>query len=710
MRSCRRVLALLFAILCVASSNAVPLISVGSLSTGLSGVFDLSVNVSDAQDLFAYQVDIVFDPAALTAVSIVEGPFLGTAGTTFFIPGTIDITAGLISLTSSSLLGPGPGATGDGMLFQLRFQPRKIGESDVLIDTAVLLDSTLADIPYIATPGTVGVTGIPEPGTASMLLMGGLFAAWTRRRAWRGKGLLAFASVALIGVAPASAQDSRHPPAIPRAFAAVGHVGASPFDPPTATDTHFVVDQAPGLDTGCTFRSGGPLRFSVKIDRVVGQVNADGTLADPVTLVNNKVVSKFVTLRMPAFDVDFDAVLAPPDQPERDRVLVNGKDIGPAGSVAFLTGANNVWKLNEYSIPVELIRFGKRNVGSAPTAGDNRIEILIDQANIPIGRENWCTAIDWAEMSFEALAPVIMIHGNNSNGAFWTDFDFVKPFKDQKIPYDNSITMVTDTIAVHGTLLATLVPDLAKEFGARHAHIVAHSKGGLDSRDFLARTIPANFGVYSLHTLATPHNGSVGADYSMDSVTANALFSDNTTRTTLARQKPPDLGTPNLRVSFMGGFNTVNLPLLPANLTVDDVTAPVAYRSFSDDANLNSSTSIFGNPTIQHNETQGTGQPASGLLSNNTVWATALEAVYRLMGEVTSTTLAPRTILGRTVFVVRESPTTSFQLNDFLVTVNSARVAGFREVASTKNNHATIANPNVGILTINSIRIIQPVR
>ena len=48
--------------------------------------------------------------------------------------------------------------------------------------------------------------------------------------------------------------------------------------PPTATDTTFVVDQAPSLDTGCTFRSGGPLRFTITIDRVVGDVNADGTL------------------------------------------------------------------------------------------------------------------------------------------------------------------------------------------------------------------------------------------------------------------------------------------------------------------------------------------------------------------------------------------------------------------------------------------------
>src|SRR5204862_2296448 len=111
--------------------------------------------------------------------------------------------------------------------------------------------------------------------------------------------------------------------------------------------------------------------------------------------------------------------------------------------------------------------------------------------------------------------------------------------------------ITTARMSAHGGLLATLVSAKAKEFGARHGHIIAHSKGGLDTRDFLARTIPANFGVLSLITLSTPHHGSVGADYSLDAQNANSLFSDNTTRTKLAQWAPPDVGTTNLRVSFV---------------------------------------------------------------------------------------------------------------------------------------------------------------
>lgn len=483
-----------------------------------------------------------------------------------------------------------------------------------------------------------------------------------------------------------------------------GHVGSSPFDPPTVTDANFVVDTGAGLDSGCTFRSGGPLRITLSIDRVVGDVSADGTLVDPQTLVNNGVVSKYATLSMPAFDVDYAAGVTPPDQPERDHILVNGKEIGPANSVAYLTGADNVWKLNEFLIPIELLRFGRRNVGGSPTPGQNLIEIQIDVANAPNQNELWCTAIDWASLRFQALAPVIMVHGNNSSGKFFEDFNFVQPFKDQKIPFDNSIAMTTSTISAHGDLLANLIPAKAREFGARHVHIIAHSKGGLDTRDFLARTIPGNFGVLSLTTLSTPHHGSVGADYVLDAVNANSVFSDSFIRTKLAQKLPPDAGTPNLRVSFVENFNLQNGPLLPRQFTVDGETNSIQYFSFSADANLDDSTSIFGNPTIQRNEINGTPEV------NNLRGPLVMEQVYRLMGEVASTRLETKTILGFTVYVVKETPTQTFQFNDFLVTINSARFNGFTEILSTKANHATIANMDIANQAITKIKSVQPIR
>ena len=542
------------------------------------------------------------------------------------------------------------------------------------------------------------------------------------------KSRTVFHVVFLIGLIPcvASSQDVRSDvrgAAISRLrqVHTLTHTGSSPFDPPQATDHLFVADTGPGLDTGCSYRSQGPLIISVPVKRVVGDVNADGTLVDPQDLVNRNIVSPYATVTLPAYDVDYFGVPNPPaDQPERDRIRINGQDVGPSGSIAYLTGDNNIWKLNEFRIPISQVRFGTRNVGATPTPGVNEIRIDIDVANIPNGTEAWCTAVDWVTVRFDALAPVIMVHGNNSSGPFFdgvVDADtsvapgVTQAFQTNKIQYDNSITMATNTIAAHAALLQTLIPAKAAEFGADWVHLLAHSKGGLDSREFLASTIPPNFGVLSLTTLSTPHHGSPGADYSLDAVTANSAFSDDTTRTKLAQQVAPDVGTTNLRVSFVEAFNLSNIPLLPTQFTVNGETNPIQYRAVSADANLDNSTSVFGNPTIQYNETGGI--PGQGFKPNS-VWATVLEQVYRLLGSVESTRLESRTIgispLTTTVMVVRETPTGQFRTNDFAVTEFSAQINPFVLIGSFKANHSNISRPAAGQLVIDSIKAIQPIR
>ncbi len=499
----------------------------------------------------------------------------------------------------------------------------------------------------------------------------------------------------------------------------LAHSGSSPFDPPQATDHLFVADSGGGLDTGCSFRSEGPLVINVPIKRVVGAVTADGSLVDPQDLVSRNLVSAYATLVMPAYDVDYFGVPPAPEQPERDRITLNGYEVGPSGSTAFLTGDNNIWKLNEYRVPISIIHFGKRNQGGAPTPGDNTIRVFIDVANEPLGVEDWCTAIDWVYIKFDALAPVIMVHGNNSSGPY---FDGVidattsvapgvtQAFQQGKLLYDNSITMATDTIAVHAGILKDKIPALAAEFGADWIHILCHSKGGLDTREFLATQIPPTLGVLSMTTLSTPHHGSPGADYALDAVTANSAFSDDTTRTALAKEVAPDVGTTNLRVSFVEDFNLRNIPLLPAQFTINGETHAVKYQAVTADANLDNSHTIFGNPTISYGETGGI--PGQGS-HYDTTWAYVLEQVYRLLGSVASTRLEDREIgispVSTIVKVVRETPTSSFRTNDFAVTEFSAQINPFTVLLATKANHSNITNPTVGQVVVDSIKAIQPI-
>lgn len=502
----------------------------------------------------------------------------------------------------------------------------------------------------------------------------------------------------------------------------------NPPRPPRATDSNFVATNQPGLNTGCTYNWSGPLKIEIPINRVVGDVDSGtGKLEEPELLVANGVVSKYAVLTLPAWDVNY-------AQGERDRVVVNGVDIGKSGQRAYLVGTSKQWAVNKFLVPIEVLNFGKRVKGQPATPGKNTVEIWIDEDST--GNRPWCTSVGWASLSFEALYPFVMVHGNNSCPEFFAgdyeckgeahpDFTpdeyFVKPFVDRRIPYDNSIRMRTNTIDNHAQVLNELVPSIAAEFGAKHLHLIAHSKGGLDVRKYLTLIAPDTLGVLSLTTLSTPHWGSVGADYVLDADKGGwraVAFSDRLFRATLAKLAGKDDGTADLRVSAVAGFNQENIPLLPKGFTVDGETTPFNMYTLGGDANLNSSASL-GTRTITLEETRGTPSP----LPNNFFKETIYEMIYNMMGTVHHTTLDSRGGFPiRGPVGIREFPTTEFRRNDFLVTVQSSNLAnkdlaanGFTpkpgvNVGFIPANHATMATAISADLIIRTIqKEVQPI-
>ena len=302
-------------------------------------------------------------------------------------------------------------------------------------------------------------------------------------------GGLALGSAAL-AQDPKPGKPGYQPLAPPAAVA--GHFGSSPFDPPKANDTTFVVDQGGGLDTGCTFRSGGPLVFSIKIGRVIGDLDL---------LRQNSMISETAELRMPAFDVDFDAVV-PPFNPERDRLSFNGRVV----PTEFLTGSDGVWKLNSFRVPIDWLEFpADPGQGGTPTPRDNVVRIDIDTAN---SEELWCTSIDWAALSIEVARPVVMAHGILSNGGTWAG-RWVPGLDALGLPNTNELNMGNlDSIQNNAGKIANVVASSKQRWGVDKVNLVCHSKGGLDSRHFVEGSSDAE----QVIQLGTPNAGSPLAD------------------------------------------------------------------------------------------------------------------------------------------------------------------------------------------------------
>jgi hypothetical protein len=137
---------------------------------GVGDTFNVNVDVANINDLYAYQLDLTFDPTLLAAVSVTEGPFLQSGGSTFFIPGTIDNAGGSVTANADALIGATTGVSGSGTLLTFEFTALAPGTSALDIANPIFLDSGLNDITGNITFDNGSVTAVtPEPGTYLVL-------------------------------------------------------------------------------------------------------------------------------------------------------------------------------------------------------------------------------------------------------------------------------------------------------------------------------------------------------------------------------------------------------------------------------------------------------------------------------------------------------------------------------------------------------------
>ena len=95
--------------------------------------FTLNINAETTFDLAKWQLDIVFDPAALEAIDVSEGNFLQMdGGVTIFQEGSIDNAAGSSTGLSAERQGD-QGVSGAGTLLQVSFNAKSSGETKLTL-------------------------------------------------------------------------------------------------------------------------------------------------------------------------------------------------------------------------------------------------------------------------------------------------------------------------------------------------------------------------------------------------------------------------------------------------------------------------------------------------------------------------------------------------------------------------------------------------
>jgi triacylglycerol lipase len=436
---------------------------------------------------------------------------------------------------------------------------------------------------------------------------------------------------------------------------------SSPFQPPEEKLGVYVTNSGPGLDSGCTFRSGGPLIINIDVPKVVNdsQINPDGTLKNPNELVQRGIIAQKAIVNFPVFDIDSGASVSPPDQPEVDVVSFNGerKDT--------LTGSNNQWTNDPIEVDIRELKFGQAN--------ELKIDIDVDNPD-----ELWCMAVDWVSVEFDVAIPYVLAHGINTTGPDTWSEDITRQLDAYGIKYTFDSVGRNGSVGDNAVELRNIITPFLEELKSDKVHIIAHSKGGLDSQALQA--LGPDFTIRSLSTLSTPHLGTVVADINIIQLLGsdrlqNSSVDPNGFIDSLLRATP-----------WAGSFSDV-----PERPGLDDLTTQAASTALllRQRGNISPTFAYGGNADIN-----GDGELQSA--ERQFVRADIPWNVMRnfTQARVVNTFTEPG-FLGfgtRTVIEFVASPSAAPLANDVVVTTNSALPSYANSLGVVRRNHSSIVD------------------
>jgi len=119
-------------------------------------------------------------------------------------------------------------------------------------------------------------------------------------------------------------------------------------------------------------------------------------------------------------------------------------------------------------------------------------------------------------VSFQLKYPVLLVHGmgfrDDKQIGYWGRIPKALEALGCNVFYGNQDS--NGDIETNGAFLANRIDEIIAETGAEKVNIIAHSKGGLDSR-YAISVLGAADKVASLTTISTPHHGSKTVDLLM---------------------------------------------------------------------------------------------------------------------------------------------------------------------------------------------------
>jgi pimeloyl-ACP methyl ester carboxylesterase len=310
-------------------------------------------------------------------------------------------------------------------------------------------------------------------------------------------------------------------------------------------------------------------------------------------------------------------------------------------------------------------------------------------------------SVDWVQMQFSAIAPILLVHGTNAQSDSWEP-NFTAFFAQSRAPWSNDINLTANgSILGNGRELSNRVRQLAQSFGAKKVHIIGHSKGGLDTRAYLNNHYePDTVKVLSVYTLGTPHHGTIVSDI------------------VVARRTTEDAESSNADIqSVMDNDWTWFTPRSPAinnqmtgamarfNATYPSIPSGIRFYNYGGDADLDNNgriTAAEAAPLIE-----------SAFVPDSTI-ANASTHLYRVIGRIASISITPGTRgpWGINHYTSIEVATTNatFHENDLVTSVPSSQAPGGTYLGTRNANHSSLKSQVLAGQILNRIKSDYPIR